>query len=82
MERTKVAKVLALEPGREVLVKGWVRTKRESSAVAFIQLNDGSTINSVQIVCDREKFADQLSKITTGACIGAIGNLVASQGSG
>ncbi|MCI2082415.1 MAG: asparagine--tRNA ligase [Bacteroidales bacterium] len=82
MERTKVARLLASEPGREVLAKGWVRTKRESSNVAFVHLNDGSTINNIQIVCDRKEFADELSRISTGACIGVTGRLEASKGSG
>ncbi|HPE42931.1 MAG TPA: OB-fold nucleic acid binding domain-containing protein, partial [Bacteroidales bacterium] len=39
----------------EINVKGWVRTKRGSKNVAFIALNDGSTINNIQIVVDMAK---------------------------
>ncbi len=82
-KRQKVAVLLKEEPGREVLAKGWVRTKRGNKNVAFIALNDGSTINNIQIVCDPSKFSEDLLKdITTGACIGVTGDLVASQGSG
>ena len=64
-------------------MKGWVRTHRSSKAVDFIALNDGSTINNVQIVVDPTKFNEQLLKdITTGACISAVGTLVESQGAG
>ena len=81
--RTKVKDLLKSEPGKDVLAKGWVRTKRGNKNVAFIALNDGSTINNIQIVVDKTAFAeDQLAKITTGACIGVTGALVESMGSG
>ena len=71
------------EFGKEVCVKGWVRTHRSSKAVDFIALNDGSTINNVQVVVDPTKFDEQLLKdITTGACICVEGILVESQGAG
>lgn len=83
MKRTKVIKLLQQEPGGEVLVKGWVRTKRGNKNVTFIALNDGSTINNIQVVCDTTAFDEALLKqITTGACIAAKGELVASLGSG
>ena len=84
MKRTKIIDVLkSTEYGKEVCVKGWVRTHRSSKAVDFIALNDGSTINNVQIVVDPTKFDEQLLKdITTGACICAEGTLVESQGAG
>ena len=69
--------------GTDINVKGWVRTHRSSKVVDFIALNDGSTINNIQIVVDPTKFADELLKqITTGACIGVTGKLVESQGQG
>ena len=71
------------EPGQQVLAKGWVRTKRGNKNVAFIALNDGSTINNIQVVCDLAKFDEEFMKrITTGACLAVTGDLVASQGSG
>ena len=83
VKRTKVKELLKTEPGAEVLVKGWVRTKRGNKNVSFIALNDGSAINNIQIVVDTASFDDELlKKITTGACIAAYGDLVASQGSG
>ena len=80
--RTKVKDLLMSEPGKDVLAKGWVRTKRGNKNVAFIALNDGSTINNIQIVVDKTAFAeDLLGRITTGACIAVTGALVASVGS-
>ena len=81
--RTKVKDLLKKQPGQEVLAKGWVRTKRGNKEVAFIALNDGSTINNIQIVVDKTKVEDSLlSKITTGACLCVEGDLVESMGSG
>ncbi|MBR5035159.1 MAG: asparagine--tRNA ligase [Bacteroidales bacterium] len=83
MERKKVALLLKTAPGEKVLAKGWVRTKRGNKNVAFIALNDGSTINNIQVVCDLAKFDEEFMKrITTGACLAVTGDLVASQGSG
>ena len=69
------------EAGKNVVVKGWVRTKRGNKNVAFIALNDGSTINNLQLVVDLQKISEEeLKGVTTGACICAKGKLVASQG--
>ena len=83
IERKKVKELLSQKPGQEVLAKGWVRTKRGNKNVAFIALNDGSTINNIQVVADVAKFdEDLLKRITTGACIAVCGKLVESLGSG
>ena len=84
MKRTKVKELLfAPVFGTDVLVKGWVRTKRGNKNIAFIALNDGSTINNIQIVADVSSFDENLLKdITTGACIAVTGKLVESQGQG
>ena len=72
-----------MAPGAEVLVKGWVRTKRGNKQVKFIALNDGSTINNVQIVAEAEQFSEELLKnVTTGASMAVRGLLVPSIGSG
>ena len=69
--------------GADVNIKGWVRTRRGNKTVNFVALNDGSTINNIQIVIDIEKFGeDFLKPITTGACISVNGKLVQSQGQG
>jgi len=81
--RTKVIDLLKKEAGEEVLAKGWVRTKRGNKEIAFIALNDGSTIKNVQIVVDKNPETEPvLSRISTGTCIGVRGKLVESVGSG
>ena len=71
MKRTKIKELLQrTDFGTEVCVKGWVRTRRGSKSVSFIALNDGSTIQNVQIVADVEKFDGELLKlITTGVLL-------------
>ena len=83
IKRKMVSQLLKTAPGERVLAKGWVRTKRGNKSVVFIALNDGSTINNIQIVCDTNHFSEQLFKdITTGACIAVTGKLVESLGKG
>jgi len=84
MKRTKIVDALkSTAYGTDIVVKGWVRTHRSSKVVDFIALNDGSTINNIQLVVSPESFdSEMLKQITTGACIGCKGTLVESQGSG
>ncbi|WP_455061333.1 asparagine--tRNA ligase [Prevotella fusca] len=84
MKRTKVVDALVCTDfGKDINVKGWVRSHRSSKAVDFIALNDGSTIKNIQIVVDPATIdAEELKNITTGACISVIGTLVESQGAG
>ena len=84
MKRTKIKELLQSPLlDADVLVKGWVRTKRGNKNIAFIALNDGSTIKNVQIVAETSKFDETFMKdITTGACIAVTGKLVSSQGQG
>ena len=83
IRRIKVKELLGMEPGTEVLAKGWVRTKRGNKQVKFIALNDGSTVNSIQIVADTTVISeDILKRISTGASLAVRGSLVESVGSG
>ncbi len=84
LTRTKISLLLQETPtGQKVLVKGWVRTKRGSKNVAFIALNDGSTVHNLQIVADPDSIGEEtLRKVTSGACIAVSGTLAASQGQG
>ena len=83
-QRIKISDLLAQQPiGETVTVMGWVRTKRGSKNVAFIALNDGSTIKNIQIVAELANIDEALvDRATTGAAIAVVGNVVASQGSG
>ncbi len=84
MKRTEIKTLLQRNDyGSEVVVQGWVRTKRGSKNVAFIALNDGSTLNNIQVVVDvDEKSATILENIHTGAALSIVGELVESAGSG
>ncbi len=84
MKRTEIKDLIQVEDyGSKVNVKGWVRTKRESKNVAFINLNDGSTIKNIQIVADVNHFdAAILDRVTTGAAISVDGELIQSLGKG
>ena len=69
--------------GQEVEIRGWVRTKRGNKQVNFIALNDGSTINNIQVVVDMNNFSEEvMKKVTTGAAVYIKGLLVESEGSG
>jgi len=83
----KTAKIKQLLNGnllsQEIILRGWVRTRRGSKNVSFIAINDGSTINSIQAVVENSDFDENLLKrITTGSCVQITGKLVESQGSG
>jgi len=84
LKRSTVKALLASqELDREVLVKGWVRSRRGNKYVQFIIINDGSTIHTIQAVADAEKFPEEsLKDVGNGACVAIRGQLVASQGKG
>jgi len=83
-KRTKIAELLKSgQVDVDVVAKGWVRTKRGNKHVSFIALNDGSSVNSIQVVADPSAISEEVLKdITTGASISVKGKLVASQGAG
>ena len=82
--RTKIVELLKNPVvGQDVTVKGWVRTKRGNKNIAFIALNDGSTIHNIQIVAEiTTATEEELKIVTTGACLRVFGKLVESTGSG
>jgi asparaginyl-tRNA synthetase len=84
IKRSKVVDLLrSADFGKEVNVKGWVRTKRGNKNVAFVAVNDGSVIQSIQTVFELSNFKEEdLSKVTTGACVSVEGTLVESKGQG
>ncbi|MGD8837646.1 MAG: asparagine--tRNA ligase [Desulfobacteraceae bacterium] len=84
MKRIKIEQLLnSSDPISKVMVKGWVRTKRDAKDFSFIELNDGSCLANIQIIADSslKSYAD-LRKLTTGSSVVAIGALVPSQGKG
>ena len=84
MERVMIKTALERRDfGNEINVKGWVRTRRGNKNVSFVALNDGSTVNNIQIVVDVTKFPEeQLKLITTGAALSVCGLLTESLGQG
>jgi asparaginyl-tRNA synthetase len=87
MKRSKIIDLLKGDVSsllnKEVLIKGWVRTKRGNKNVAFVALNDGSIIHNIQAVFDLSSInEDSLKLVTTGSCVAIRGTLVTSQGSG
>ncbi len=84
MKRSRIKELLESKTAnRDVLIKGWVRTKRGNKNLAFVAVNDGSIIHNIQIVIDVPGFDEELlRKISTGASIGVKGLLVESQGQG
>ncbi len=86
MKRTKIVNLLKADEkslGQDFLVKGWVRTKRASKNIAFININDGSVIHNIQAVVDVNNIDNEvLQHITTGASVAVEGVLIESQGKG
>ncbi len=70
-------------PQDDVLVKGWVRTKRQSKGFCFLEINDGSCIKNLQIIVDEGVPGyDNIDSINTGASVSICGHLVSSPGKG
>lgn len=82
--RTLIKHVLALTtPANGVVVKGWVRTRRDAKGFSFLELNDGSCLANLQVVVDAgTPGADALPHLSTGASAAVEGNLVASPAQG
>jgi asparaginyl-tRNA synthetase len=78
-----VRDVLSRAPGVEVTVHGWVKTRRDSKGVHFVQINDGSTFVDLQVVVEAGAIPEEtLHVVTTGACVRVRGELVASPAAG
>ncbi|MUM78817.1 asparagine--tRNA ligase [Pseudodesulfovibrio sp. F-1] len=84
MKRTKIRAALeAAGPMDEIVVMGWVRTKRDSKGFSFVELNDGSTLLNIQVVIDHTpEIESVLDRVGTGAAVQISGELVESPGKG
>jgi len=87
MKNTRVVDILQgkLAPGSEVLVQGWVRTRRDSKAgVSFVNVSDGSSFDGVQVVADDklENYASEVLKLSTGCAVSVVGVIVESPAQG
>ena len=84
MKRIKINNLLKSdEPRNKVLIKGWIRTIRNSKDFSFIEINDGSCLKNMQVVANTslDNYED-VKKLTTGSAATITGNLVASMGKG
>ena len=84
MKRSKILKLLKSDrPMEQVLIKGWVRTRRDSKGFSFIEINDGSSLKNIQVIAD-EKLSnyEDVKKLTTGSALAVNGRLVESKGGG
>jgi asparaginyl-tRNA synthetase len=82
--RSRVAQLLDADAAQDtVLIKGWVRTKRDAKDFSFIEINDGSCLKNIQVIADADlpNYADVRS-LTTGSAVVVAGTLVASKGKG
>ena len=85
MIEKRIAEILRSgQPQESVTVKGWVRTKRELKGFSFIEVNDGSSMASLQVVINEDvpDYENHLKKLNTGASVEVDGVVVASQGKG
>ena len=84
MQRSKIKDIFAREQsGGDVLVQGWVKTRRSSKSVTFVQITDGSTLQDLQIVVDESNSSHEAaSGLTTGCSVSVEGVLVESPGQG
>ncbi len=84
MERTKIFRLLQSEaPIEKVLIKGWIRTRRDAKGFSFIEINDGSCLKNIQVIAG-EAIAnyEEIKKLSTGSAVSVTGKLVESQGGG
>ena len=86
MKRSKIKELLnSKEEQEEVLVKGWVRTRRDSKGgFSFIEINDGSCLANIQVIVEHslKEFSKLDKQITTGSSLAINGKLVSSEGKG
>lgn len=82
LQRTKVAKLLSSDkPLPEVLVKGWVKTRRDAKDFSFIEINDGSCLKNIQVIasCNLSNY-EEIKKLNTGSSLAIRGALMESLG--
>ena len=84
MVRTKIFKLLNTDaPAEDVLIKGWIRTRRDAKSFSFLEINDGSCLKNIQVIADDSlSNYDEIKKLTTGSAVTVRGELVKSQGGG
>ena len=81
-QRTLVKHALDSEaPMEQILVEGWVRTRRDSKTFSFLEVNDGTSLASIQVVADSGiPGYEDIGRMTTGSSVSILGRLVESPG--
>tara|TARA_B100000614_G_C14530475_1_gene486323 strand:- start:149 stop:1552 length:1404 start_codon:yes stop_codon:yes gene_type:complete len=85
IDRPRIAQLREADPSPELIdVYAWVRTKRDSKAVCFFELNDGSSLKGLQAIIDKEQYPLQeaIDRMQTGCSVRVRGHLVESPGKG
>ncbi len=84
MQRTRISEIFTSDsPMGEALVQGWVKTRRTSRSVSFVQVSDGSTLRDLQVVISEDSPAYAVANaLSTGCSIEVVGDVVESQGKG
>ena len=84
MQRTRISEIFSSDsPMGEALVQGWVKTRRSSRSVTFVQVNDGSTLRDLQVVVAEDSPSYSVAdSLTTGCSVSVVGDVVESQGKG
>jgi len=84
MERTKIFQLIRSETATgNVLIKGWVRTRRDSKTFSFLEINDGSCLSNIQVIADGSLTNyDDVKKLTSGSAVAIVGTLIESKGGG
>lgn len=82
MKHTKIKRIQSTDIGKTLTLCGWIRTLREQKSFSFIELNDGSTLSNLQVICDSTLpgYAEMIPQLSTGAAVSVTGELVQSPG--
>ncbi|MBL9004818.1 MAG: asparagine--tRNA ligase [Myxococcales bacterium] len=88
MSATRIVNLLSASSaasfvGQQVLIQGWVRTRRDSKGgFSFLEVNDGSALASLQVIADQKlaNYESEILKIGVGACVTVRGTVVESKG--
>jgi asparaginyl-tRNA synthetase len=85
MKRLKIRALINSEkPLDHILLKGWIRTRRDSKTFSFLEINDGSCLKNMQVIANESlpNYETEIKKLTTGSAVAVIGTLVESEGGG
>jgi asparaginyl-tRNA synthetase len=85
MKRLKIKNLIESKNSMDrILLKGWIRTRRDSKNFSFLEINDGSCLKNMQVIADEAlpNYETEIKKLNTGSAVAVIGKLVESEGGG